>query len=148
MSAIAEQALMTRLVADTDVSAIVGNRVYPHTAPQNATMPYIVYFRVSGVHEHHMRGSSGLYDARVQLSMFSTDFEQLLNLSDAVRLALDGYRGDVTVGTDMVRIHKCFMAANEDLPFTNPADAGQVGIYGRYQDYQVACDETTPAFSG
>lgn len=137
---------MTRLAANAGVSAIVSTRIYPHSAPQSATMPYIVYQRIDAVHEHHMRGASGMYHSRVQLDLYVSSYSGLIALRDVVRLALDGYVGDITVGSDIVRIKKCFLDNDQEI-FYPPEDATQKGIFRAILDYIVTSEEVTPSFT-
>lgn len=47
--------LFLPLKDDTDVSAIVGNRIYRHgNAPQDVTKPYITWFLVTGVPDNNL----------------------------------------------------------------------------------------------
>ncbi len=147
MSATAEQAIMTRLVADTGVSAIVGQKIYPHSAPQSVDMPYIVYQRIDATHEHNMLGGSGLYTARIQIDMYALSYSAVLALAQAVRTALQGYRGYVTVGTDTVKIGMCHLAGDQEF-YIDPQDSSQKGIYRLMHDYMVSADESQPAHAG
>ena len=55
-----EAAVYKLLTDDATVKALIGTRCYPVIAPQDSTVPLIVYQRVASDHLHTMDGISGL----------------------------------------------------------------------------------------
>lgn len=94
MTTIAD-ALYTLLTSDDDVEAIVGLKVYPNRAGENAEAPFIVFQRISGERVHSLSGPSGLARPRYQIDAYAAAYEDAVALGDAVRAAIDGYRETV-----------------------------------------------------
>lgn len=89
-----EDAIRSVLLADADVAALVTARVWPMKLPQSATLPAVVYQRISttgnGV---AMEAPVGPTRARVQISAWATTFGQARQLGEAVLHALNGWSG-------------------------------------------------------
>lgn len=91
-----EEALRAILTANAGVTAIVSTRVYPVVIPQAATLPAVAYQRISATREHNLGGPGGLTRVRFQLTMAAATYAAMKALANAVRVALDGYRGTVS----------------------------------------------------
>jgi len=89
-------AIHVRLAAQ--VSGVSG-RIYRQTLPQTPTLPACVYFVVSNIRLHDFDGPEGLSEARVQVTTWADKHSTALTNANAVRTALDGWRGtaDTTV---------------------------------------------------
>jgi hypothetical protein len=81
------------LLADSNVTAIVQNRVKPSGTNQGDTFPYITFQVVSDVPG---RCREGIYtqSIRVQVSVFAKTYSAKEALFEAVKTALDGATGD------------------------------------------------------
>ncbi len=89
-----EDAIKAVLLADADVAAIAGSRVWPMKLPQSATLPAVVYQRVSTTREDFgLRGPVGPTRSRVQLSCWAATFGEARQLWEAVHGALNGWSG-------------------------------------------------------
>ena len=88
-----ETALYTRL--SSQLSSTVGTRIYPTVAPSSATLPYLVYFKVSADKQYAHSGASSLSVDRVQVSVFSTGYLVAKNIAAAVVTALEGWTSAV-----------------------------------------------------
>lgn len=150
MSATGEMAIVQRLLAQSSVTALVGQRIWPHVAPQGTdtnTLDYIVYHAVDKVHEQNLRGASGVCFARLQLDVFASSYARAKAIVEAIRMCIEGYRGDVTVGSDIVRVVHCSLELEVD-EFDPPIDGSQRGRHRMILDYKVGYEETIPAFAG
>lgn len=107
----AEKAIHARLAAVAGVSSLVGSRIYPVKAPQNATFPLVVYQRISGERDDPLADASGLCSARIQISCHASGtnpYDGVKALASQVRQALQKARGtfggvvvdDITIETD------------------------------------------------
>jgi hypothetical protein len=85
--ALVEEAIVSLL------SGVAGGRSYGYRLPRNVTLPALTYMKVSGPRDQTQEGPSGLVAARVQVSSWGATYGAAKTLSNAVRLALDGYRG-------------------------------------------------------
>ncbi len=91
-----EQALKTYLLAQTGLTALVGQHIYyPGEVPQNVVAPYIVMFNVSIAPVHSHGGSSHLSTDRFQLSVFSSTYHIAKQIVEQLKLALDGKTGNI-----------------------------------------------------
>lgn len=94
---------------------IAGGRRYWVRAPQNATKPFIVLNRVSGVRDYHMQGPSGFVSSRVQCDIYASTYTSAKTTARALVGAVSGHRGP--------NIQGVFVDSERDLP---AADAGEV----------------------
>lgn len=102
-----EQAIRSRLLADSGVSALVGTRIYVDEAPQvtgkTDPYPYIVMQTVSAEPGHVLAGYDGLTDFRVHLDCYARTSAASRLIVSAIRNCFDGYRGTITVnGADFI----------------------------------------------
>ncbi len=104
-----EKAIRSILVNDSTVKAIT-TRCYPGKIPQDPTYPLIVYYKVTGMRDHHLQGPSGLAHPRFQVEAWATTYDAAKTLANAIRVALDGYKG--TQGT--VDIGSILMESERD----------------------------------
>ncbi len=88
-----ESGLYARLAGDAAVAALVATRIYPAVVPQGATLPAITYQRVAGTSELAHSGPSGLGRARFQVDCWAEAYAAAIDLGEAVRACLHGYRG-------------------------------------------------------
>lgn len=90
-----EEALHYLLKNNAGVSAVVSARIYPTVAPQNVTLPCVVYQRISGVREHTHDAIGDLARPRFQFAAIATTYSAAKLLANAVRVAIDNYAGTV-----------------------------------------------------
>jgi hypothetical protein len=89
--------LLTALVlrADSDVAAVVGDRVFNVSAPQQGPSPYIVLRVLSDAPEYMLKRyqtkqdfADLAFDATVEVSCFASSFSACDRLGEAVKLCL------------------------------------------------------------
>jgi hypothetical protein len=97
-----EDDLRKFLLADTGVAAKVGERVYPDVLPNGATLPAIVYQRVSTPRTPRHGEASSFPRPRLQLRIWAKTRKASSQTANAVRSALDGYKGRMG-STDVTR---------------------------------------------
>ncbi len=94
-----EQGLMTYLLAQSAITAIVSDRIFFVKADQSVETPYIVITKVSGVREHSHDGSSHLAHPHFQLSIFSDTYSSCKSVATVLQTALQGYSGAMSDAT-------------------------------------------------
>jgi len=104
-----ESELFTLLTGDAGVSALVGTRVYPQVADENAMLPLVVYRRVGGAPLRNL-ATDDAYSSTFRLDCWATDFSGARQLATAVATAVDRYSG----GTIKA------VLLNEALPIRDP----------------------------
>lgn len=87
--------LLRLLTGYAPVADHVASRVYWNVIPQDAADPCIRLARVGGASGHHTGGSDHLDDATVQIDVRALTERSMWEIRDAVKLRLDGYRGQV-----------------------------------------------------
>lgn len=92
-----EEALVNLLLADSDLSALVGPRIHWDEIPQGSADPAVTLFLVSGVPDYHMAGPSGLVASRVQIDCRGPSKEVALSVARAVEAVLSGLK--TTIGS-------------------------------------------------
>lgn len=96
----AEAALYGRLTNVSAVTALVGGRIYPIEAPQNPTLPMIVYHRIDTNYLENLNAATNNEMARMQLDCYETTKSAAVTLAAAVKTGLrraSGTFGGVTV---------------------------------------------------
>ena len=136
MSGEAEKALYEILKSDSEVSNQVGTRIYPWRLPQDWTSPAITYQRISGPRLEVIGGPSGRAYPSIQVDCRSRGtFAEVVDLADAVRRALDGYRG--TPKSTLVTIQ---LLSEQDVPDERVEGAQ---IWRRMMEFRIRHDEAT-----
>ncbi len=96
-----ESGVVARLNAVGAVTSLISTRIYANTLPDGTTHPAIVYQLISDVPFDSILGSDpGKSVARVQLTLIADSTAERIQLSDAVKSALQRFQGvssDVTI---------------------------------------------------
>jgi hypothetical protein len=86
-----EETLISVMLADSGITALVGNRIHWDNRPQGSGDPAIVMHNLGGSVDYHMEGSSRLREARIQIECWSNDSpDEALAIRRAVETALSG----------------------------------------------------------
>ena len=117
-----------RLSAVTEVTNLVGTRIFPNKAPQNTQTPYIVYETFDGVRHSQMGSDADITEPRVSIHAWSQGYQEGIDIQAEVRIALKRFRGTVAgvVVDDVFSI-----AGGSDL--WDPA----VTLYHSIRDFRV-----------
>jgi len=90
-----EEAVYARTVGDAGVAALIGTRCYPLVVPQDATMPAIMYQRISGSPERSHSGFSGLSETRFQFTCEADTYASAKAVAQALRRCWESFAGAV-----------------------------------------------------
>jgi hypothetical protein len=93
MSTIGE-AVVEYLLSTVAITAIIGERLYPNVAPQDAVKPTLVYQLIDAQHIASRSGSSNLARSLFQFTCEAETYAEARELADAVRTAYEDYRND------------------------------------------------------
>ena len=132
-------AIYTRLTGHAGTTALVSTRVYPNTAPQDATLPYVVYEQESARRLETFGGSSGNARAVVEIAAWDETYDGARALGEQIRLALEGFSGTVA----SVVIDYVTLDGDRDEYFA-PGSGEEVGLHSVDQDYGFWFQETVP----
>lgn len=114
-------AVITRLEAIGAVTALVASRIYNGVLPQSPTVPAIRVQRIGEDEPMHLRGSSGVFQTRVQIDSVSGAADaggEAAAVDSALRgngsgTALVGWKGTVA-GVDVQNIQSLFVRERYD----------------------------------
>ena len=132
-----ETVLRTALVGSTNVTTLVGLRIYPVLAPATASLPFVTWRR-TGIERAQTLGSpSGMPRVTVEYGIYGTTYEQARSVADAMRRILDGYGGTV----DNTTVNQTSLE-NESDDFVTLAGADLPPVYQVTQTYDVWWQES------
>lgn len=103
-----------RLVSQ--VSSLIGDRIYPTRAPQGAIRPYLVWHRQSLSRQQLYCGTDGCVAGDYLFSCYGITALQAQDVSDAVRIATQDFSG--LMGD--VRVKHAFLSNDFPLPDEDP----------------------------
>ena len=120
--AILESALRSILVANANVSALVGTgvaaRIYPlDDIPQGGQYPAITYAHVAEENVYTLiLETPGYVKVRMEYHIWGNSYLQMRELLKKVKQALQGFRGT----QDTIEIYSVVCITSEDLPEPEP----------------------------
>jgi hypothetical protein len=137
-----EPALHAYLSDKTAIIDLVGNQIYAnHLPPRWNKRPSVSFHRAATEHEHDIAGAVGCARVRMQIDCWSQSYETALEISEAVRESLQGYRG--LIGA--VEVTSCTLLNTILLP-EEPAKADDAWIYHVALDFLMIHRESRPQF--
>jgi hypothetical protein len=86
------QAVYAHLLADSEVSALVGNRVYHQTPDKDAVYPLIVLNTISNVDRRDL-STVFACDTRIQITAMANALKEAEDIAMAARRSLEGFSG-------------------------------------------------------
>lgn len=147
MSAV-NTAIYSYLQGISALTALVGTRMYADANKQainpnvDTKYPYIVWSKVSSVHEHHQGGAAGLASERYEFDVHSLDALQAETVGDELRKALDGLH-HTTMGSASLDVRSVHLQTE---------DSGAIRLDNKTIEFIVRLDfilvhaETVPVF--
>jgi len=100
-----EESIHYELRHDADITALVSNRIYPLLLPQEVTYPAISFQLISSQRIHDIGGPTGRAHPRIQIDCWAETYSGVKDLSNEVRLCLDGFKGTINAETDIGGIY-------------------------------------------
>lgn len=94
-----ESALYEYLSADFNISALVGDRIYPTRLPEGSVIPAISWMRVSARRIYtfdSFEDTDAWVQTRIQFNCWDYTPEGAMEVGEAVAAALSGYDGDMS----------------------------------------------------
>lgn len=83
--------LVTAMKAETSITDLVAQRIYPNNAPDAPGYPFLVLSKVSGQPEYTLGGRAGIESSRVQVDVYSLQtYAGNVTLKNIVRDFIDG----------------------------------------------------------
>ncbi len=91
-----EQALYARLIADTTLKALIGDRLYPDELPQGCALPAVYYIDVSDVKRHILTGQIKQERPTKQFTIQALRKSQTKEVAAAIKACLCDYHGTLS----------------------------------------------------
>lgn len=88
-----EDALRTKLLANTAITNIIGQRIYVLQAPQSIDLPYVVYLIVSNTPEYTANCITD--NVVIQYSVFAKSYVQARTIANLIRSELEPFFGEI-----------------------------------------------------
>jgi hypothetical protein len=88
------EAIYTILTTAPEFSAIAGNRVYPLRVAQGAALPSVAFQTISNNPASCKEGANQ-DKKRIQINIYSEEYDQVEALAEICRTLLDGFSGTV-----------------------------------------------------
>lgn len=120
-------AIYKLLTDDPDFAAIAGDRVFPLRIAQGEDLPAVAYQTISNRPTNCKEGDGGLDRKRLQINIYSEDYDLQEELSEITRSILTSFSGTV----EGVRIADITYETETDLH----NDEGQ--IYFKAQEFLI-----------
>jgi len=138
-----QQAIYSELSNTTAVTDEVGSDIYRGRAPTSAGDKYVVIHKISNDHIRHLDGGSGLSTARVQIDCTGSDGAECDATYDAVREALDNFRGTLgSAGAHQAEVRGTQLE-NDQEDWLEPTEASQQGPCQLSMDFLITYEEST-----
>ena len=132
-----EAVIRNALVANADVAAIVGTRVFPVLAPATAAIPFATYRRSGVQRSHTLNGPMGMPTVILTLDLYAETYEAVRELADRCRVCLDGYGTGVA---DSIVVSNVSLD-NESDGFVQLAGGDTPPVYSVSQTYSIIWQE-------
>jgi hypothetical protein len=113
-----EAGLVTKLTTTAGLTALISTRVYLERIPQGGTLPCLTYQRISTprVLTHDTSGSAGTAYPRFQFDAWAATYLSAKAITDALRAALNGFKGTITSGADTVVVQAALIDTETSAP--------------------------------
>jgi len=128
-----EEALSTELKAHEGLAALVGARVYPVELPPGATLPAVIFKRISGARLPAFAGNAKMATPRIQVTACAADYIGALTVAAQVRACLDEFSGMLG---GALGVRSFFVLMNDD-DLLDP----ETHTYYKPTDFEVYYDE-------
>lgn len=114
-----EEAIYAHLMANAEITALIGNRLYPAKLPPKKVYPSVTYFKVSDVPQRTF-GKRFWTRPRFQFSIRAESYSEAKQIKNKLKAVLDNYAG-LMGGTSGVWVKLIEVAGDYD---DNDPDTG------------------------
>jgi hypothetical protein len=131
-----EAGLVYKLTTTAGITTLISTRVYLERIPQGATLPCLTYQRISTprILTHDTSGSAGTAHPRFQFDAWAATYSSAKAIADALRAALNGFKGTITSGVDSVVVQAALIDGESSEP---DPEAGLARIRSDYIIYHL-----------
>ena len=126
-----EEALTTYLKAYVGLTALISTRLYPDELPQGATLPAVIYIKISDVKNHTLTEQDDLERPYIQFTAFALTKAAARGVANQLKAALVDYMGTLS-GVEIQKIE----LQNEMSNLEKSGD-GLIRVYTEDLEFQV-----------
>lgn len=127
-----EEWLYKTLSNNGGVTALVGDRIYEGVVPQEQAYPAISFNEIDEISSYTLTDTVRQVESRVQVSVWATSGVERRQVSEAVKYALDGYRGR----SHGKAVQSCFILNNVNVTDLSPGNEPRK-LYGKHIDFEI-----------
>jgi hypothetical protein len=91
-----EEAFTTYLLAQSELTALIGTRLEPEEIPQFDALPAVVYIKISDVKNHTLAGQSELESPVFQFTVFASSRAGARAVTNQLKTAFVDYSGTLS----------------------------------------------------
>lgn len=128
------KAIYNLLSTNSDVSALVGTKIFPMVAPTKTIFPFIIYETYNDNPTNEKDGVSKLDEFDVRITGYHQSYETLCRISSAIRLSLDRiitYPSTIVAGVTLQSVN--FENIREEFD----SDSGKRGVYRQQLQFKI-----------
>lgn len=133
--------LLEFIIAQAEVSAIVGDKVFTGWADQDESLPYLVIRPQTEDYPLHSTGQIGHVNATIQINCHGRTFEKAQDLKETVRETISDKLG--AVGTNLSYLSHCTLSSVNWL-FPTPLFGDQFDECVATMTYTVTASASVP----
>lgn len=137
-----ETDLISYLNASTALTAYTSNRIELGKNRQSETLPRLSVQTIDGGEEHTLTAGAGFAKPRIQVSIYSNDPVQAVDIREVLRNRLQG-KGQITMGTSTVV--KSIQFESGPFLYDHDPSGGDAGTYHQPIDLIMYYGQTVPA---
>lgn len=126
-----DAAIFEILKADSTAASIFGQRFYMREAPESVTLPYCVRSEVNAERFHTLSGAGQLERCSRQITVIAATEADAIAGREAIRDALDGYLGSVTISGTTIKITSSISTNFGDIDDTG----SEPRVYGKFVEF-------------
>ena len=120
-----EEAIYARLMADTSITTLIGDRLYPAQGPQSTTLPVVVYGQAYQKRVQSLTGYINLNQYTMRLDLWASTYKVAKTVYHALRTNLLGFQGELSGD---VTVNGIFEEGGDDGA-EPPAHDEETGLY-------------------
>lgn len=136
-----KDAILTHLLADSDVTDLVGTRIWLAQAPAKPTRPYVVFQRTDYDPETCFDGAAGLKHEVYGFDAYAESAVSAENIMEKIRSSLGVGNARSGFGTETIQT---IMPEDVFDGYVQPEDGGDVGLYWIGCTFKITAGESVP----
>jgi hypothetical protein len=126
-----QKPIVKKLKANSDITDLIGTKIFPLQAPPGQSLPYIIYGISDNLPQDSKDGASTLDVYEMQITMLDQNYANLVRLANEVRSELD-YTKEFTYNSITLQL---VYFIDEIEAFDNDLDQG--GTFIKTQTYGI-----------